>query len=444
MVDQRDRAPTTTPAADTTSAELEEELFGPATPPPPPPPDELPSTSICIREHPLVPGLLVARRALAPAEQASALRGALNAWFAAAWDAAGSGDDECESCQGDGVGDLDNCGGAGDSAGSESDCRNAPLASPPPDQAMVFGASALPAFVRPIADIAARMLPPAVLAERRALAALERRDRRCAETPASAATNADDEHDDSDSDDSAGVVLFDQLIANFYRPGQGLRDHVDLSRFDDGIAIASLAGPTVMRFRPLRTGGRKRAREDDDDDTNYAGNDAAAEGQRHRRRHRCRDDTENIDASAGAGSLDITSECGTASNPASDGEVCVLLRPGDVVCLTGPARSHWTHGIPARRFDPVPSSDDDDDDDDDNACCDAGADLSKVSGATLPSATADAAERQSRPPCHRGPASFVRRSRRVSITLRKLAWCGGVLDDNVPCTSAASAVPGAE
>ncbi|XP_042377691.1 uncharacterized protein LOC121970798 isoform X1 [Zingiber officinale] len=42
--------------------------------------------------------------------------------------------------------------------------------------------------------------------------------------------------------------LFDQLIANVYYPGEGICAHVDLMRFDDGIAIISLESACVMHF----------------------------------------------------------------------------------------------------------------------------------------------------------------------------------------------------
>ncbi|RRT81426.1 hypothetical protein GW17_00011315 [Ensete ventricosum] len=43
--------------------------------------------------------------------------------------------------------------------------------------------------------------------------------------------------------------LFDQLIVNVYNPGeQGICAHVDLMRFDDGIAIISLESACVMHF----------------------------------------------------------------------------------------------------------------------------------------------------------------------------------------------------
>ncbi|KAL5795584.1 hypothetical protein ACOSQ2_000404 [Xanthoceras sorbifolium] len=42
--------------------------------------------------------------------------------------------------------------------------------------------------------------------------------------------------------------LFDQLIVNVYQPGEGICAHVDLMRFEDGIAIVSLESSCVMHF----------------------------------------------------------------------------------------------------------------------------------------------------------------------------------------------------
>ncbi|GFP85610.1 uncharacterized protein p8a3.02c [Phtheirospermum japonicum] len=42
--------------------------------------------------------------------------------------------------------------------------------------------------------------------------------------------------------------LFDQFIVNIYQPGEGICAHVDLLRFDDGIAIISLESSCVMHF----------------------------------------------------------------------------------------------------------------------------------------------------------------------------------------------------
>jgi alkylated DNA repair dioxygenase AlkB len=42
--------------------------------------------------------------------------------------------------------------------------------------------------------------------------------------------------------------VFDQLIVNRYLPGEGILPHVDLARFEDGIAIVSLGSAAVMEF----------------------------------------------------------------------------------------------------------------------------------------------------------------------------------------------------
>ncbi|KAI8822092.1 uncharacterized protein EV422DRAFT_494933 [Fimicolochytrium jonesii] len=90
--------------------------------------------------------------------------------------------------------------------------------------------------------------------------------------------------------------VFDQMIANHYVPGEGLISHVDLlDRFDDGIIVASIQGTCVMEFRP---------------------------------RNVFRERGENI--------------------PQSES---FFLRAGDVICLSGPARWDWEHGIPARMED---------------------------------------------------------------------------------------------
>ncbi|XP_019053584.1 PREDICTED: alkylated DNA repair protein alkB homolog 8 isoform X2 [Nelumbo nucifera] len=46
--------------------------------------------------------------------------------------------------------------------------------------------------------------------------------------------------------------LFDQLIVNVYQPGEGICGHVDLMRFEDGIAIVSLESACVMHFTRVK------------------------------------------------------------------------------------------------------------------------------------------------------------------------------------------------
>ena len=76
--------------------------------------------------------------------------------------------------------------------------------------------------------------------------------------------------------------LFDQMIVNSYQPGEGIGPHVDLTRFEDGIAVLSLLSACVMRFR------------------------------------KCKRPTQNVD---------------------------VLLSPGDLIMMSGNARYEWTHEI---------------------------------------------------------------------------------------------------
>ncbi|XP_059295083.1 uncharacterized protein LOC132048188 isoform X1 [Lycium ferocissimum] len=47
--------------------------------------------------------------------------------------------------------------------------------------------------------------------------------------------------------------LFDQLIVNMYQPGEGICPHVDLMRFEDGIAIVSLESSCVMHFSRVKS-----------------------------------------------------------------------------------------------------------------------------------------------------------------------------------------------
>lgn len=50
------------------------------------------------------------------------------------------------------------------------------------------------------------------------------------------------------------VPLFNQLIVNSYQPGEGICAHVDLMRFEDGIALVSLESSCVMHFSRVENG----------------------------------------------------------------------------------------------------------------------------------------------------------------------------------------------
>ncbi|KAF7730244.1 hypothetical protein EC973_002487 [Apophysomyces ossiformis] len=85
--------------------------------------------------------------------------------------------------------------------------------------------------------------------------------------------------------------LFDQAILNLYEKGQGIRSHVDLARFEDGILIVSFLSSCVMTMRPV--------------------------------------------------------------NPTEGEPLGILLRPGDILALSGPARYDWEHGIEEQMHDTI-------------------------------------------------------------------------------------------
>ncbi|XWS31704.1 hypothetical protein CRYUN_Cryun23aG0099000 [Craigia yunnanensis] len=88
--------------------------------------------------------------------------------------------------------------------------------------------------------------------------------------------------------------LFDQLIVNVYHPGEGIGAHVDLMRFEDGIAIVSLESSCVMHFTRVK-----------------GGFDIVEHGERHPLIRK----------------------------------VPVLLTPGSLVLMSGEARYLWKHEI---------------------------------------------------------------------------------------------------
>ena len=120
---------------------------------------------------------------------------------------------------------------------------------------------------------------------------------------------------------SKKAFSFDQYVVNAYMPGEGLKPHVDLAAFDDGVCVVSLLSSTVMDLSP-------------------APEESAAPGRRRRKEK----------ASAAA-----TSPSGTdapiAPNRRSDVSIGIRLDPGDALFLSGDARWRWRHGIAARAAD---------------------------------------------------------------------------------------------
>mmetsp|Transcript_10685 Transcript_10685/g.30373 ORF Transcript_10685/g.30373 Transcript_10685/m.30373 type:complete len:268 (-) Transcript_10685:278-1081(-) len=95
--------------------------------------------------------------------------------------------------------------------------------------------------------------------------------------------------------------LFDQLIMNAYEPGDGICSHVDLLRFQDGIANLSFLSTCVMAFQKAEQCDCLTLEE-------------GSQG--------CRQQTQ------------------------------VLLEPGDLLLLQGDARYKWEHGIQACTSEP--------------------------------------------------------------------------------------------
>ncbi|CAN6468327.1 unnamed protein product [Victoria cruziana] len=91
--------------------------------------------------------------------------------------------------------------------------------------------------------------------------------------------------------------LFDQMIVNVYQPGEGICSHVDLMRFDDGIAIISLESDCVMHFTSAKEASSSQKGKEED------------------------------------------KEYGISD------KVPVLLRPGSLVLMSGEARYLWKHEI---------------------------------------------------------------------------------------------------
>ncbi|KAJ2002629.1 hypothetical protein GGI04_003259 [Coemansia thaxteri] len=102
---------------------------------------------------------------------------------------------------------------------------------------------------------------------------------------------------------SKRAVVFDQGIINLYDSGEGIGDHVDLLRFDDGVVGFSFGDAATMRFR--RVG---KTKEDMERATKYA---------------------QELDGE-------------------DREEIRIRVAAGDVYALSGEARYLWTHGIPGQ------------------------------------------------------------------------------------------------
>lgn len=132
--------------------------------------------------------------------------------------------------------------------------------------------------------------------------------------------------------------IFDQMIVNGYQPGEGIKAHVDLLKFDDGIAIISLAAPAVMTFTQVtaETAGSLPA-----GSQNPQPSASIIEGS-----------AIPILPTDSVCKLPLTSATATESSMSQGAcTVDILLEPGHLLLLHGEARFGWKHGIQTHKPD---------------------------------------------------------------------------------------------
>ncbi|GAQ85204.1 hypothetical protein KFL_002240070 [Klebsormidium nitens] len=141
--------------------------------------------------------------------------------------------------------------------------------------------------------------------------------------------------------------LFDQMIVNSYQPGEGISSHVDLARFEDGIAIVSLGREEVMEFHPVRAeqdsakSGLKQASEAESSATRQS-----------KRVKYCREsETESRADEARRDSAELFhTGCNQrrGSEPFVGRSVSPSTGQNGTTDVDGEARYNWKHGIPGR------------------------------------------------------------------------------------------------
>ncbi len=149
--------------------------------------------------------------------------------------------------------------------------------------------------------------------------------------------------------------LFTQLIANHYAVGEGIKPHVDLRQFADGIVSLSLLAPTCMEFRPVKKG----TAEDVIREFRQTSSATLASS------------TSSVSSSAlsvSSCSVDVKcdetmhhhdqhqhSKAALISDNHNDATNAIIhrlfLEPGDLLVLQGAARWDWVHSIPSSTFD---------------------------------------------------------------------------------------------
>jgi alkylated DNA repair dioxygenase AlkB len=124
-----------------------------------------------------------------------------------------------------------------------------------------------------------------------------------------------------------------QLIVNYYKPGKGIKPHVDLLRFQDGIVGVSLLSSAVMTFKPHRPSFISAYASACADSSADSSADASAYARANQNPNECRCNTKDCPMLVK----------NTLQSDSS--QFKILLEPGDVYILSEDARWHWTHEI---------------------------------------------------------------------------------------------------
>lgn len=147
--------------------------------------------------------------------------------------------------------------------------------------------------------------------------------------------------------------VFDQMIVNGYQRGEGIKAHVDLLKFDDGIAVVSLAAPAVMTFTKAEAEPPNKCHACVQ---TLQPSESRAEGSA------CISPESSESKANQSAGVSHTLPCVSSSIPAHattessiPQQSCscscdVLLEPGDLLLLHGEARYDWKHGIQSQTY----------------------------------------------------------------------------------------------
>lgn len=127
---------------------------------------------------------------------------------------------------------------------------------------------------------------------------------------------------------------FDQMIINAYEPGEGISSHVDLLKFEDGIAIVSLGSPATMSFTTADTVANSVA--------DSAANSVSDLVPLTKESTSCE---AKSDKSWVNRQRSHNASAPHDSSPVESLQQHIHLQAGDVLLLHGEARYTWKHGI---------------------------------------------------------------------------------------------------